>query len=78
MVANQKLMIEAKNKFNTKRSYVSLQFPTKSHFFLYRFMGSHKALGLSVVDFRRTFPPGDAHDAPIALDGPTQVTEIDK
>ncbi len=41
--------------------------------FFFRFMGSHKALGLSVVDFRRTFPPGDAHDAPIALDGPTQV-----
>ncbi len=42
-------------------------------FLISRFMGSHKALGLSVVDFRRTFPPGDAHDAPIALDGPTQV-----
>lgn len=38
-----------------------------------RFMGSHKTLGLSVVDFRRTFPPGDPHDAPIAMDGPTQV-----
>ncbi len=50
----------------------------KLSFLIFRFMGSHKALGLSVVDFRRTFPPGDAHDAPIALDGPTQVMEIHK
>ena len=39
-----------------------------------RFMGSLKTLGFSVIDFRRSFVPSDQHDAPIALDGPTQVS----
>ena len=38
-----------------------------------RYMGSLKTLGFSVIDFRRSFVPSDQHDAPIALDGPTQV-----
>ena len=39
-----------------------------------RYMGSLKTLGFSVIDFRRSFVPSDQHDAPIALDGPTQVS----
>ncbi len=39
-------------------------------------MGSLKSHGLSVIDFRRLFPPGDMHDAPIAMDGPTQVGDV--
>ena len=38
-----------------------------------RYMGSLKTLSFSVIDFRRSFVPSDQHDAPIALDGPTQV-----
>jgi hypothetical protein len=30
--------------------------------------------GLSVVDFRRSIIPSDEHDAPIPLEGPTQVS----
>jgi hypothetical protein len=37
------------------------------------YMGSLKNLGLSVIDFRRSFVPADQFDAPISLDGPTQV-----
>ncbi len=37
------------------------------------YMGSLKNLGLSVIDFKRSFVPSDQHDAPISLDGPTQV-----
>ena len=41
-----------------------------------RYMGSLKTLGFSVIDFRRSFVPSDQHDAPIALDGPTQVSSL--
>ena len=37
-------------------------------------MGSMKNHGLSVVDFRRSIIPSDEHDAPIPLEGPTQVS----
>ena len=38
-----------------------------------QFMGSLKTRSVSIIDFRRSFLPSDQHDAPIALDGPTQV-----
>lgn len=38
-----------------------------------RYMGSVKNHGLSIIDFRRSIIPGDMYDAPISLDGPTQV-----
>eukprot|EP00095_Tigriopus_kingsejongensis_P006476 maker-scaffold598_size127767-snap-gene-0.16 protein:Tk06476 transcript:maker-scaffold598_size127767-snap-gene-0.16-mRNA-1 annotation:"conserved hypothetical protein" len=38
-----------------------------------RYMGSIKNHGLSIIDFRRSIIPGDMYDAPISLDGPTQV-----
>ena len=41
-----------------------------------RYMGSLKTLGFSVIDFRRSFLPSDQHDAPISLDGPTQVGNL--
>ena len=36
-------------------------------------MGSLQQTGLWTVDFRRSILPKDAHDAPIAIDEPTQV-----
>lgn len=39
-----------------------------------RYMGSVKNHGLSIIDFRRSIIPGDMYDAPISLDGPTQVS----
>ncbi len=38
-----------------------------------RYLGSVKQHGLAVIDFRRSILPADMHDAPISLDGPTQV-----
>ena len=38
------------------------------------YMGSMKNHGLSVIDFRRSMIPSDEHDAPIPLEGPTQVS----
>jgi hypothetical protein len=37
-------------------------------------MGSMKNHGLSVIDFKRSIIPSDEHDAPIPLEGPTQVS----
>ena len=38
-----------------------------------RYMGGMKTHGLAIIDFQRPFTPGDMHDAPIAMNGPTQV-----
>ena len=37
------------------------------------YMGGIKQHGLSIIDFKRLFLPGDMYDAPISMDGPTQV-----
>merc|ERR1719266_553904 len=37
------------------------------------FMGSHKNVGLTVIDFKRSIMPHDSMDAPIPMEGPSQV-----
>ena len=37
------------------------------------YMGSVKNHGLSVIDFKKSIMPTDMYDAPVAMDGPTQV-----
>ena len=37
------------------------------------YMGSAMNPGLSIIDFKRMFPPNDMHDAPISMDGPTHI-----
>lgn len=51
------------------------QIPKMIIFSQVTFMGSMQNHGLSVVDFRRSILPKDKHDAPITLDGPTQVLD---
>ena len=37
------------------------------------FMGSHKNVGLTIIDFKRSIMPHDSADAPIPMEGPCQV-----
>ena len=38
-----------------------------------KYMGSMKQPGLSVIDFKRLYVPADMYDAPISMEGETQV-----
>ena len=39
-------------------------------------MGAMKNHGLAVIDFKRSIMPHDSVDAPIPMEGPVQVNEI--
>ena len=39
------------------------------------FMGSHKNVGLTIIDFKRSIMPHDSADAPIPMEGPCQVCD---
>ena len=40
------------------------------------FMGSHKNVGLTIIDFKRSIMPHDSADAPIPMEGPCQVCDL--
>ena len=50
--------------------FLNFQHDMKDHV---TFMGSHKNVGLTIIDFKRSIMPHDSADAPIPMEGPCQV-----
>ena len=52
--------------------FLNFQHDMKDHV---TFMGSHKNVGLTIIDFKRSIMPHDSADAPIPMEGPCQVCD---